>query len=71
MEEHKVQFIIYQDGMISSYIQFTNWQKIYLQLVLLTFQVVLYSNGRIMFYYNNMNATLTSATVGIENSTRY
>ena len=48
--------------------QFTNWQR-YSATGSLTFQIVLYSNGRIMFYYNNMNATLTSATVGIENST--
>ncbi|MBZ0198855.1 MAG: hypothetical protein K8H86_03240, partial [Ignavibacteriaceae bacterium] len=48
-------------------IQFTNWQK-YSATGSLTFQVVLYANGRIMFYYNNMNATLTSATVGIENN---
>jgi len=50
------------------YIQFTNWQK-YDATGSLTFQVVLFSNGRIMIYYNNMNATLTSATVGIENTT--
>jgi subtilisin family serine protease len=50
------------------YIQFTNWQK-YNATGSLTFQIVLHSNGRIMFYYNNMNATLNSATVGIENST--
>lgn len=49
------------------YIQFTNWQK-YNATGSLTFQMVLYSDGRVMFYYNNMNATLTSATVGIENS---
>ena len=49
-------------------IQFTNWQK-YSGTGSLTFQVVLHSNGRIMFYYNNMNATLNSATVGIENAT--
>jgi hypothetical protein len=49
-------------------IQFTNWQK-YSGTGSLTFQVVLYSGGKIMFYYNNMNATLNSATVGIENST--
>ena len=48
-------------------IQFTNWQK-YSATGSLTFQIVLSSNGRVMFYYNNMNATLTSATVGIENS---
>jgi hypothetical protein len=49
-------------------IQFTNWQK-YSGTGSLTFQIVLQSNGKIYFYYNNMNATLTSATVGIENST--
>lgn len=49
-------------------IQFTNWQR-YSATGSLTFQVVLYNSGRIMFYYNNMNATLASATVGIENST--
>ena len=49
------------------YIQYTNWQK-YNATGSLTFQVVLFSNGRVMIYYNNMNATLTSATVGIENS---
>lgn len=49
-------------------IQFTNWQK-YSATGSLTFQYVLYSSGKIMVYYNNMNATLTSATVGIENLT--
>ncbi|NUN10194.1 MAG: T9SS type A sorting domain-containing protein [Ignavibacteriaceae bacterium] len=48
-------------------IQFTNWHK-YTNQGSLTFQIVLYSNGRIMFYYNNMNATLNSATVGIEDA---
>jgi subtilisin family serine protease len=46
-------------------VQFTNWQK-YSAQGSLTFQIVLYSSGKILFYYNNMNATLTSATVGIE-----
>lgn len=49
-------------------IQFTNWQK-YSGQGSLTFQVVLHSNGRIMFYYENMVGTLNSATVGIENAT--
>ena len=49
-------------------IQFTNWQR-FSALGSLTFQTVLHSNGRIMFYYNNMVGTLNSATVGIENST--
>ena len=48
-------------------IQFTNWQK-YSGTGSLTFQIVLKSNDRIMFYYNNLNASLTSATVGIENA---
>ncbi len=48
-------------------VQFTNWQK-YSATGSLTFQIVLHSNGKINFYYNNMNATLTSATVGIENA---
>jgi subtilisin family serine protease len=55
-----------QDG--SKFIvQFTNWQR-YSALGSLTFQVVLYSDGRIIFYYNTLVGTLTSATVGIENS---
>ena len=48
-------------------VQFTNWQK-FSATGSLTFQVVLYSNGKILIYYNNMNATLNSATVGIENA---
>lgn len=48
-------------------IQFTNWQK-YNATGSLTFQVVIHQNGKIVIYYNNMNATLNSATVGIENA---
>lgn len=48
-------------------VQFTNWQR-YPATGSLTFQIVLQSNGKIYFYYNNMNATLNSATVGIENA---
>ena len=48
-------------------IQFTGWH-IYSNTGSLTFQVVLHQNGKIVVYYNNMNATLTSATVGIENA---
>jgi subtilisin family serine protease len=48
-------------------IQFTNWQ-IYSATGSLTFQIVLHQNGRIVLYYNNMNATLNSTTVGIENA---
>ncbi len=55
-----------QDGN-KFYIQFTNWQK-YNATGSLTFQVVINQNGKIVIYYNNMNATLNSATVGIENA---
>ena len=48
-------------------VQFTGWHK-YSNTGSLTFQVVLYQNGKIVVYYNNMNATLNSATVGIENA---
>ncbi len=48
-------------------IQYTNWQR-YSGTGSLTFQVVLNKNGRIFIYYKNMNATLTDATVGIENA---
>ncbi len=48
-------------------IQFTNWQN-YSGTGSLTFQVVLNQYGKIQFYYNNMNATLNSATGGIENA---
>ena len=48
-------------------IQFTNWQR-YSATGSLTFQVVLYSSGKILIYYKNMVATLNAATVGIENS---
>jgi len=34
----------------------------------LTFQVQLYENGGIYFYYNSMTGTLNSATIGIENN---
>jgi hypothetical protein len=54
-----------QDGS-TFIIQFTNWQK-YSGTGSLTFQVILHAGGKILFYYNNMNATLNSATVGIEN----
>ena len=55
-----------QDGN-KFYIQFTNWQK-YNATGSLTFQVVLHQNGKIVIYYNNMAADLSSATVGIENA---
>jgi hypothetical protein len=47
-------------------VQFTNWQK-YSGTGSLTFQIVLKSNNRIYFYYENLVADLNSSTVGIEN----
>ncbi len=49
-------------------VQFTQWQK-YSATGSLTWQYVLYSSGKAIIYYKDMNATLTSATVGIENQT--
>jgi len=49
-------------------IQFTNWQK-YSATGSLTFQYVINAGGKVMIYYKDMNATLTSATVGIESPT--
>ena len=66
MEEHKGTVHYLQEANKFT-IQFTNWQK-YSGTGSLTFQIVLKSNDRIMFYYNNLNATLNSATVGIENA---
>lgn len=49
-------------------IQYNNWPRYSTTGSALTFQVVLYSNGRIMFYYKTMtSATMNSATIGIEN----
>ncbi len=48
-------------------VQFTNWQ-LYPATGSYTFQVVLYSSGKILVYYNNMNASLDGATIGIENA---
>jgi subtilase family protein/fervidolysin-like protein/ASPM-SPD-2-Hydin domain-containing protein/HYDIN/CFA65/VesB family protein/BACON domain-containing protein len=36
----------------------------------LTFQVILYPNGTIVYQYLNMTGTLNSATIGIQNATR-
>ncbi len=49
-------------------VQYYNWSK-YSGTGTLNFQVVLYSSGKIMFYYNDCTTTLNSATVGIENAT--
>lgn len=48
-------------------IQFTNYQR-YSGTASYTWQVVIYSSGKILFYYKNMTGTLNSATTGIENA---
>lgn len=48
-------------------IQWTNYQR-YSGTASYTWQVVLYSSGKIMTYYNNMTGTINSATVGVENA---
>lgn len=47
-------------------VQYTDWQR-YPTTGSLTFQVVLHSNNKIYFYYENLVGALNSNTVGIEN----
>lgn len=49
-------------------IQYDNWPE-YNDSGTYTFQIVLYSSGKVMIYYNTLTGDLSSATVGIENST--
>ncbi len=49
-------------------LQYTNWQYQYMQ-GRVNFQVQLYENGDIYFYYNDLTGDLTSSTVGIEDAT--
>ncbi|MFH0733432.1 MAG: C25 family cysteine peptidase [bacterium] len=49
-------------------IQYYNWEKYGTSTTgVLNYQIVLYSNGKIMYYYSNCTTTLNSCTVGIEN----
>lgn len=48
-------------------IQFTNYQR-FSGTASYTFQVVMYSSGKILVYYKTMAGILNSATVGIENA---
>jgi hypothetical protein len=50
-------------------IQYEDWAKYGASADHYTFQIVLSSSGRIMFYYKTMSGTLSSATVGLENQT--
>jgi hypothetical protein len=59
--------VYYQQDGNKFIVQFDNWPK-YNTSSGNTFQVVLYSSGKVLVYYENMTATLTSCTVGIENA---
>jgi hypothetical protein len=59
--------IYYQQAGNKFIVQFTNWIK-YNSTQPNTFQVVLHSNGKIFIYYNSMQGTVTSSTIGIENA---
>ena len=50
-------------------VQYTDVQK-YFSTGSLTFQMILYPNGRIVYQYLTMQGTLNSATIGIQNATR-
>lgn len=49
-------------------VQWTNYQR-YSGTASYTWQVVLYSSGKIIAYYKTMTGTINSATVGVENET--
>jgi hypothetical protein len=59
--------VYYQQDDNKFIVQFTNWTK-YNASEPNTFQVVLHSNGKIFVYYNSMQGTVTSSTIGIENA---
>ncbi|GJQ64652.1 MAG: hypothetical protein SCALA702_37050 [Melioribacteraceae bacterium] len=59
---------VYYENMGNKFvIQYDNWGE-YFGSGTFTYQVVLYSSGKIMIYYNSMSGDLTSSTVGIENA---
>ncbi|MBP7148565.1 MAG: S8 family serine peptidase [Acidobacteria bacterium] len=51
-------------------VQYTEVDKYSPSGASLTFQVILYANGRIRYQYLTMNGTLNSATVGIQNAAK-
>ncbi len=59
--------VYYQNYSDKTVIQYDNWAT-YSGTSSLTFQIVLYKSGKIVYYYNSMSGTLTSSTVGIENN---
>jgi hypothetical protein len=60
-------YVYYHEEQNRFIIQYDQW-GFYLNDGPLTFQVILYENGTILFNYRELNGVLTSATVGIENS---
>ncbi|GBD87110.1 Gingipain R1 precursor [bacterium BMS3Abin03] len=48
-------------------VQYINWSGFTSGTGPFTFQVVLYKNGKIMYYYNTISGSSNSCTVGIEN----
>lgn len=61
--------VFYKNYPDKTIIQYKNWQKYSASTSSLNFQIVLFPSGKILYYYDNMNATLNSASVGIENQT--
>mgnify|MGYP003827532425 CR=1 FL=1 len=61
--------VFYKNFPDKTVIQYKNWQKYSASTSSLNFQIVLFASGKILFLYDNMNATLNSASVGIENQT--
>ncbi|MCC7431240.1 hypothetical protein IT568_10380, partial [bacterium] len=59
--------VYYQTAGNNFIVQFDNWPR-YGTTTGETFQIILSSDGKIKIQYNSMNGTLTSASVGIENS---
>jgi subtilisin family serine protease len=48
-------------------IQYDDWGRYNSSSDHYTFQIVLYSSGRVLFYYKTMTGIINSATIGIEN----
>ncbi|GJQ64546.1 MAG: hypothetical protein SCALA702_35990 [Melioribacteraceae bacterium] len=59
--------VYYQSFADKFVVQYDNWGE-YFGSGTFTFQVVLYTSGKIMIYYNSMTGDLGSSTVGIENA---
>ena len=61
--------VYFKDYGNKAIVQFTNVEP-YSGSGYFTYQMVLWANGTINYYYQNMSGTVTSATVGIQNATR-